>query len=147
MLVKISSIQQLTLHTSHSSKLSLSHASTRISRPKKANTLMIGGSNSPILLSGCRVQGRHRRHGYNLAHQGEKMGVGSASCVSVRVQGAIIRGNEAGPHRGRGRSEASAIRFTLIEQVEAPPSTAVWSTPSRKQKWSIFLLSSYCFVS
>ena len=56
---------------------------------------------------------------------GEKMGVGSASRVLVRVQGAIIRGNEAGPHRGRGRSEASAIRFTLIEQVEAPPSTAV----------------------
>ena len=39
--------------TSHSSKLS--HASTRISRPKKANTLMIGGSNSPQPYPPCQV--------------------------------------------------------------------------------------------
>ena len=39
----------------------------------------------------------------------------------VRVQGAIISCNEAWSHRGRGRSEAFSIRFTIIEQVEAPP--------------------------
>ena len=37
------------------------------------------------------------------------------------VQGAIISCNETWSHRGRGRSEAFSIRFTIIEQVEAPP--------------------------
>ena len=113
-----------TLHTAASSH---SHnTSTRISRPRESKHLDDGW------------QGRHRRRGYKLAlHKGRNLvwfcvAVEYSSKVKAMSLCVMVRAwcgcrvpsswcNEAWSHRGRGRSEAFSIRFTIIEQVEAPP--------------------------
>ena len=67
----ISSIQQLTLHTatsSHSHMLQLGFPAQR-----KQTPWWLAAVTALSSLSGCRVQGRHRSHGYKLAqHKGRK---------------------------------------------------------------------------